>query len=171
MIQVYKEDNTDYEHNGDCVLMPTECHVYATINEAWSAELVHPIDPEGKWNYLTAQAVVKMPSFNGEQLFRIKSRQKSLTEVACKLEPIFYDAGGDCWLFNVRPTNKTGQEALELMAAANEKYSVSSDITSKATAYYEWVTLLEAISGDEENTFLRRWGGEILYDNFTIIDA
>lgn len=169
MIQVYKEDNTDYEHNGDCVLMPTECHVYATINEAWSAELVHPIDPEGKWNYLTAQAVVKMPSFNGEQLFRIKSRQKSLTEVACKLEPIFYDAGGDCWLFNVRPTNKTGQEALELMAAANEKYSVSSDITSKATAYYEWVTLLEAISGDEENTFLRRWGGEILYDNFTII--
>ena len=169
MIRVYKESNTDYTRNGDCILMPTECHVYATLNEAWYAELVHPIDPEGRWNYLTAQAVVKLPSFNGDQLFRIVGREKTLTEVTVKMEPIFFDAGGDCWLFRVHPTNKNGQEALELMAAANDKYSVESDITKTATAYYEWKTLLEAISGDDENTFLRRWGGEIIYDNFKII--
>jgi len=169
MIQVYKESNTDYEHNGDCILMPTECKVYATLNEAWYAELYHPIDPEGRWNYLTAEAVVKLPSFNGDQLFRIKYREKNLDEVYCKLEPIFFDAGGDCWLFKVPVSAKNGQQALELMAAANNKYSVESDITDTASAYYEWKTLLEAISGDDENTFLKRWGGEIIYDNFKII--
>ena len=169
MIQVYKETNTDYDHNGDCILMPTDCHVYATLNEGWYAELVHPIDPEGRWNYLTTQAVVKLPSFNGDQLFRIVSREKNLEEVVVKMEPIFFDAGGDCWLFKVKVSGKNGQQALNLMAAPNNKYSVESDITTTASATYEWISLLEAISGDEDNTFLKRWGGEIIYDNFKII--
>ena len=169
MIQVYKENNTNYDKNGDCVLMPSDFTVNVTLNESWSATLVHPIDPDGRWNYLTAQAVVKFPSWNGEQLFRIKTREKSLNEVSCKLEPIFFDSGGDCWLRDVRPTNATGQTALNMMVAGNVKYSAESDIETRATAYYWWETLLEAISGDKDNSFLTRWGGEILYDNFKII--
>ena len=169
MIQVYKESNTDYAHNGDCVLMPSECRVEAEINGAWSATLIHPIDPEGRWNYLTAEAVVKLPSFNGDQLFRIKTREKSLNEVYCKLEPIFFDSGGDCWLYDINVSNKTGQQALNLMTDPNSKYSGESNITTTKTTKYHWKTLTEAISGDDENSFLNKWGGEILYDNFKVI--
>ena len=169
MIQVYKESNTDYAHNGDCVLMPSECRVEAEINGAWSATLIHPIDPEGRWNYLTAETVVKLPSFNGDQLFRIKTREKSLNEVYCKLEPIFFDSGGDCWLYDINVSNKTGQQALNLMTDPNSKYSGESNITTRKTTKYHWKTLTEAISGDDENSFLNKWGGEILYDNFKVI--
>lgn len=168
MIQIYKAENTDYEKNGDMTLFPQEAYVHPILNGAWEAYLEHPIDQEGRWKYLTEDAVVKMPSFNGEQLFRIKNVKKTDSGVTCDMDPIFFDAAGDCFLADVRPTGKTGQEALDIMTASNNKYKGKSDITSASTAYYEYKNLLEAISGDDDNSFLNRWGGEVLYDNFTI---
>ena len=63
--------------NGDMTLFPTEAYVHAALNGSWEAHLEHPIDPEGRWKYLAEENLVKMPSFNGEQLFRIKNREKS----------------------------------------------------------------------------------------------
>ena len=78
------------------------------------------------------------------------------------------DAMNDCFLVDVRPTNKTGQQALDLMTAPNSKYSGTSNITKTATAYYEYKNLIEAINSDDENSFTSRWGGEILFDNFNV---
>lgn len=168
MIQIYKAENTDYEKNGDMTLFPREAYVHPVLNGAWEAYLEHPIDTEGRWEYLTEDAVVKMPSFNGKQLFRIKNVKKSDSGIECDMDPIFFDAAGDCFLEDVRPTGKTGQEALDIMTASNKKYKGKSDITTGSTAYYEYKNLLEAISGDDDNSFLNRWGGEVLYDNYTV---
>ena len=79
------------------------------------------------------------------------------------------DAKDDCFLVDVRPTMKNGQEALDIMTAANNKYSASSDIPWVSVAHYEYMNLIEAINGDDENSFINRWGGEILFDNHTVI--
>ena len=52
-------------------------------------KLSHPIDREGRWKYIVENAVIKMPSFNGDQLFRVKKRKKSDSGVTATLEPIF----------------------------------------------------------------------------------
>ena len=169
MIQLYKPDNTDYTRNGDMTLMPTSAQVHVILNGAWEASLEHPIDAEGRWKYIAEDAVVKMPSFNGEQLFRIKQTEKKDSGVSAVLEPIFYDSMDDCFLTDVRPTNKNGQEALDLMTAPNSKYLGSSNIKKASTAYYEYKNLMEAINGDDDNSFINRWGGEILFDNFNVI--
>ena len=169
----YKPYETeDYlSHNGDMTLFPTEATVHAVLNGTWEAELEHPVDEEGRWKYLEEEAVVKMPSFFGEddQLFRIKKRKKMDSGISCTMEPIFYDSIGDCFLEDVRPTKKNGQQALDLMLAPNSKYSGSSDITRTATAYYQFKNFMEALNGDDENSFINRWGGEILFDNFKVI--
>ena len=54
------------------------------------------------------------------------------------------------------------------MTAPNAKYSGKSNITKRTTAYYEYKNLIEAINGDDDNSFINRWGGEILFDNFEI---
>ena len=169
MIQIYKPANNQYDKNGDMVLLPTSAKVYAILNNSWTAELTHPIDSLVRWKYIEEEAVIKMPSFNGEQLFRIKKVSKSDSEVTAEMEPIFMDSMGDCFLIDVRPTEKTGQQALDIMCAANNKYSGSSDILTVSTAYYEYKNLVEAINGDDENSFIKRWGGEILFDNFSVI--
>lgn len=173
MIQLYKAiavgNPTDFTHNGDMTLLPTSAEVHVILNGAWEATLEHPIDAEGRWKYITEDAVIKMPSFNGEQLFRIKQTEKKDSGVSAALEPIFYDSMDDCFLTDVRPTNKNGQEALALMTVPNSKYSGSSNIKKASTAYYEYKNLMEAINGDDDNSFVNRWGGEILFDNFSVI--
>lgn len=169
MIQVYLPGNTNYTSNGDMVIFPESATITCEINGAWSATIIHPLDDEGRWEALIDNAVVKMPSWNGEQLFRIRVKDKSdLAGVTCQMDPIFFDAANDCFLEDVRPTSKNGQQALDIMTAANTKYSGASNISKVSTAYYEFKNLLEAISGSDDNSFLNRWGGEIEYDNFTV---
>lgn len=168
MIQVYLENNTNFNRNGDMVLFPEEATTESQLGGSWSASLSHPIDPDGRWKYLTEEAVVKMPSHNGEQLYRIKRREKTDYSVDVEMQPIFFDSADDAFLPDVRPTNMTGQEAIEYLCQVNPKYSGQSDITELRTAYYEYKNLMEAISGDDDNSFLNRWGGEVEYDNFTV---
>ena len=169
MIQIYTPSNTDYEKNGDQMLLPVSASVHAILNGAWEAEITHTIDAEGRWKYITEEAVIKMPSFNGDQLFRVKTAQKQDSGVTATMEPIFYDSMGDCWLSDVRPTGKNGQDALDIMLAPNSKYSGLSNITRAATAYYQNMNFMQALNGDIDQSFINRWGGEILFDNFTVI--
>ena len=169
MIQIYKPTNTTYTANGDAVLMPIECTLSQEINGAWTLNLTHPVDDEDRWKLITEGAVVKAPAPNGDQLYRLITVDKTDTQITATGQPIFMDAAGDCFLVDVRPTNATGQQALEAMTAPNNKYSASSNITKTATAYYQFKNLIEAICGDDDNSFLNRWGGEVYYDNFEVI--
>lgn len=169
MIQIYSPENKDYEHNGDMTLMPEEAEIHVILNGEWTATIEHPIDDEGRWKYIIDNAVVKMPSFNGEQLFRIQNKEKSDSGVSAELTPIFLDAKEDCFLVDVRPTEKSGQEALDIMTAPNKTYIAKSDIKKTSTAYYQTKNLIEAINGNDDNAFTKRWGGEILYNNYEVI--
>lgn len=169
MIQIYKAFNTDQTRNGDMVLMPSAAITHAVLNGSWSAELTHPIDPEGRWKYIEEEAIVEMPSFNGKQLYRIRSKKKTVSTVQATMEPVFFDSIDDCWLEDVRSTNKTGQEALDIMLESNPKYSAKSDIDKLGTAYYEYQNFMEALNSNQDNSFINRWGGEILFDNYEII--
>lgn len=168
MIQIYSANNTNYEKNGDA-LLPSSAYVHVILNGAWEAELTHPLDKEGRWKNIVEEAVVKMPSFNGDQLFRIKAVEKQDSGVTATMEPIFYDAMNDCFLEDIRPNGDSGQAALTKMLSPNNKYSASSNITKTATAYYQYVNFLEALNGDLDQSFIKRWGGEILFDNYTVI--
>lgn len=168
MIQIYSVSNTNYEKNGD-TLLPSSASVHVILNGAWEAELTHPLDKEGRWKNIVEEAVVKMPSFNGDQLFRIKAVEKQDYGVTATMEPIFYDAMNDCFLEDIRPNGDNGQAALTKMLSPNSKYSASSNITKTATAYYQYVNFLEALNGDLDQSFIKRWGGEILFDNYTVI--
>ena len=150
-------------------LLPSAASVHAVLNGSWTASIEHQIDQEGRWKFIEKEAVIKMPSFlRKDQLFRIKDTQKQDSGISAEMEPIFYDSMNDCFLSDVRPTDKNGQQALDIMTAPNNKYSGQSNITTISTAYYQYKNLMEAINGDE-NSFVSRWGGEILFDDYTVI--
>lgn len=169
MIQVYSPNNTNFNKNGNAVIFPVECNVSAEINGPWILELFAPIDEEDRWKLLEVNAVIKAPSFNGEQLFRIRQSEKKDSGISVTAEPIFMDAVGDCFILDVRPTNKNGQQALDDILSPNSKYSGRSDITATNTAYFIRKNAIEAIAGGEDVSFLSRWGGEILFNNYEII--
>lgn len=168
MIDIYLPKNENFAVNGDMTLTPTLCDLDQSINDAWSVELEHPIDDIGRWKYIVENAVIRGNAQNGKQLYRINKVRVSDAGVYASAKPIFMDAKNDCFLVDVRPRKANGQAALNAILAPNSKYSGLSDITKKNTAYYILKNAIEAISNDD-NGFLNRWGGEILYDNYTII--
>lgn len=169
MIQVYARGNENYDSNGDMTLLPTTCELPAEINGAWELTMSHPLDKEGRWKYLEEEAVISAPTFQDDhQLFRIDKCVKTDTTVEITAYPIFFDSADDCVLMDTRPTDRNGQDALNIMMEGS-RYSGRSDITTGGTAYFIRRNLMDAINGENEPTFVQVWGGEILYDNFTVI--
>lgn len=169
MIQVYGVENTNYESNGDMVLLPTSCRFTCGINDTWELTLEHPVDSEGRWKHLDTGAVLTVPTFQNEkQLFRITKCEKNESSVSTTASPIFFDSANDCFLMDVRPTNKSGQDALNILVAGS-KYTAESNIETQGTAYFVRRNLMDAINGESDPTFIGVWGGEILYDNYKVI--
>jgi phage minor structural protein len=170
MIQLYKSDNTNYDYNGNFIIHPESCDLEAELNGAWTLTIVYPrIDDDEVFNEIKADAVIKTDTWLDEaQLFRIYNIDKTDDDVTAYARPIFFDAKNETMLLDARPTNCTGQVALDKMCAGT-RYSGESDIKDIATAYYARKNLIEAISSSDENSFLSRWKGEILYDNYKII--
>lgn len=169
MIQVYCAENTNYENNGDIVLLPTSCQLSCGINDTWELAMEHPVDFEGRWKYLDAGAVLAVPTFQSEkQLFRITKCERNESTVSATAYPIFFDSANDCFLMDTRPTDKDGQEALDILTSGS-KYSAESNITTHGTAYFVRRNLMDAINGEADPTFIGVWGGEILFDNYKVI--
>lgn len=172
MIQIYDSQNTDFDHNGDETLFPEECKVSAELNGTWVLNMTHPIDDEGRWKYIEEEAVIAVPTFMGKkQLFRIdrvSTVDQDDSEITAVAYPIFWDSGDDQFLTDSRPTDKNGQEALNIMLTGS-KYSAESNITRTSTAYFERRNMMDALNGEDSPTFIQRWGGEILYDNYKVI--
>ena len=169
MIQCYEKDNTNYDTNGDITLLPTQCELLTEINGTWELAMSHPLDPGGRWKYLSEEAVISAPTFQSDhQLFRVDKCVKTDSSVEVTAYPIFFDSADDCFLMDTRPTNQNGQNALNIMTQGS-KYSGESDITTGGTAYFVRRNLMDAINGEDSPTFIQTWGGEILYDNFKVI--
>ena len=168
MIQIYAPENTNFDMNGNEVLVPSVCEMEAELGGAWFLNMTHPIDAEGKWKNIVKEAVISAPTFMGKkQLFRIDESDKQDTEIVVKAYPIFFDSADEVFLMDKRPTDKNGQEVLDILTEGT-KYSGESNISAVNTAYFIRRNLMNAINGDSPS-FIGTWGGEPLYDNYKVI--
>lgn len=164
-IMLYKAGNNNFDMNGDYTLHPVSCEATFNLNDVWQLDIDIPIGNED----FKAGAVISVDTPYGKrQLYRIQDTDRDMNDATATAYPIFLDSRNDCFLWDVRPTNKIGQDALDIMLAGS-KYTGQSDITTASTAYYVQKNFIEALNGDDENAFLKRWGGEVAYQNFKII--
>ncbi len=99
---------------------------------------------------------------NAPAKYQVRSDISKLSTAYAQKELIMRDC---------RPTNKNGQAALEYMLEgcnAPAKYQVRSDISKLSTAYYINKNFMEALNSSDENSFVNRWGGEAIFDNYTL---
>lgn len=164
-----KDDRTRFDSNGDCVLFPNSCELEMNLNGDWDLEMVCPFDDDGKYKLIKENSVLSVPTpVSDRQLFRIYKTKKTQSQITAYARPIFMDAQNDVFILDSRPTDKTGQEALDILTEGTI-YSGESNIATTSTAYYVNKNLIQALQSDDDNSFLNRWGGEIIYDNFKVI--
>ena len=163
MIEIYLKTNTNYDKNGDITLDPTSC-IYKDSEKELTLE--HFLDEDGRWKYINFENVIAAEENGKKKFYRIYNVVRSLYSVTAYARPIFYDLI-DKVLLDVRPTDKTGEEALNIVLDGTG-YTGHSNISLLNTYYYIRKNIVEALIGDDENSFINRWGGEFYCENFDV---
>lgn len=110
MICVYDIDNTDFEKNGDAVLMPTSGTVKQVAAGNYTLDMVHPIDPYGKWAHLVPEAIIRAPipeetienAFSGlEADLYVTTEQAALRSGPSEPQPINYSGWSSGTVYSV----------------------------------------------------------------------
>lgn len=166
---------TDFNNNGLTILTPISCEITEELNGVYELCLTHPLDKEGRWKELRELNIIKAEG----QLFRIYKRVTSISAGekvrTVYARHIFYDLN-DKILRDVRPTNKDGHDFIDYIMKNMfvddpngyflfYNFSYASDIEKTATSYFQNVTPVAALIG-EDNCFINRLGGELYRDNF-----
>lgn len=170
MINVYDGIETNFEHNGLAVLDSCiRCEVEEELNNFYGLELEYPIFSI-KAKYLTEDNIIKAPTPQGNQLFRIYRKVKNMSSITIYARHIFYDLL-DNFIESYRTGNVDGNVALKGILnnlQYKTKFKGFSNISTIADAYYVRKNPIEVLIGDNNNSFINRWGGELKRDNFSI---
>ena len=161
MINLYKNTEHDFSHNGICVLQPIEAVVTEELNGDYSLKVTMPQGSE----IIENEQIIKAPTPRSNQLFRVyNSDIDMLGNPVFYCRHIFYDLL-DYFIEDTRPTGN-GTVAISKILA-NTPFTGASDIAKQGTAYYQMMSPVKAILG-ADNSFIETWGGEIERDNFQI---
>ena len=166
MINIYDSKETNFTHNGLGVLSPSSAIIYEVLNGEYSLTLVHPIDRYNKWRLLEEDRIIKA---NG-QLFRIYKVKKSVEnkEIEVYALHIFYDLSKN-FIEDTNIVSKSGVQALRQILDSlsfDTNFTCDSDITTVESSRLVRKNVTQSLIGDDENSFINRWGGEIKRDNF-----
>ena len=161
MIRLYDKNETDFTHNGICILKPLEATVTEELNGDYNLKVTMP---RGK-KEIEIEQIIKAPTPKSEQLFRVyNSDIDMLGNQIFYARHIFYDLL-DYFIEDTRPSGSGALAISKILE--NTPFTGTSDITEQGTAYYQMMNPVKAILG-ADNAFIEVWGGELERDNFNV---
>ncbi|HHT7773882.1 TPA: phage tail spike protein [Streptococcus suis] len=172
MICLYASDESLFEHNGLGILDNDlkKCRVEEELNNLYTLTAQYPLWAKfGK--SIRNGMIIKAPTPNGDQLFRIYQSKPSMGMLEIHAFHIFYDLA-----FNfVEDTNivfKSGQAWLQQLSKNTQyrhPFTFFSDISTVAGSRVVRKNCVEILLNTSlDNSFVNRFGGEILRDNFKV---
>lgn len=172
LITLYKPNETDFTHNGIGILDNNiyEAEIEEILNGVYTLRFKYPLfAPHGL--EIDGQYLIKAPTPDGDQLFRVANPHPTNGEVQVFCYHIFYDLV-DNFIEDTNIVGKTGFGALDQVKGALQyptKFDFYSDIGSMANARLVRKNPVEfLLDNGQDNSFLNRWGGELLRDNFNV---
>ena len=170
-MNIYLNIETDFIHNGLGFLTDVlNASVTDNLNGDYSLYFEYKIDGQLS-EYLKNENIVKCKVSDGsKQLFIIKNVIKTFDSIQVSCKHIFYLLL-DNFVEDTAPTNLSCQPFLSWVLDKTNfstKFQVFSDITTTKSARYVRKNPVEIILGDETNSIVNLFGGELRRDNFNI---
>lgn len=172
LITLYKPNETDFTHNGIGILDNNiyEAEIEEILNGVYTLSFKYPLfSPHGL--EIDGQYLIKAPTPDGDQLFRVANPHPTNGIVQVFCYHIFYDLV-DNFIEDTNIVGKSGMGALDQVKGALQyptKFDFYSDIENIANARLVRKNPVEfLLDNGQDNSFLNRWGGELLRDNFNV---
>lgn len=136
----------------------------------YTLDLTSIIDNEGLHKLLKEEAILKVHMDYGSEIFKIAKVNRGTRDIKVFARQITIEETLNMWLVDVRPTNTNGQGALSILknnSIGTKDIEFFSDIDTISTAYYMDMSVYEALHNCDQS-FMNRWGGEILRRGYTV---
>lgn len=178
IITIHEKDAVDFlQNNGIGVL--TDFSLSPKVKETINGEfyLEFEYNYQGKYsNFIVEENIIVAPVGYGErQAFRISKTKKIINDdniyIYVFAKHISYDLV-DNVIEDSYVKNKSGDAAISWILSNTQyehNFVGSSDISKINNARYVFKNPIQALISDDDNSFINRWGGEIVRDNFNII--
>ena len=186
MINIYDQNTDSFDNNGLATLNPISAELSVDINGAWALNMTLPYDTDGKYLYVEKSSIIQCDvsilreQTSGKQLFRVYDVKKNLSSISVVAFPIGMEAIYDAPIEELNIPGEAGVATASGIDAAgvlhnyvrdhgNDKYTISSNVTTQSYSQWKNTNLIAAISGSDDASFVNKWGGEVVYDNFAIV--
>ena len=147
------------------------CKVIEERNGAFEMELVYPVDGLHYADITERSIIMAIPSpYRNAQPFRVYSMEQPINGVVTiKARHLSYDMTG----IPVEPFTITGgiadiMDEIDTNAPLNTGFSLQGDVTGSATFTLEKPASMKACLGGMEGSVLDLFGGEYLFDGYTV---
>ncbi|TEA90740.1 PblB [Lacticaseibacillus paracasei] len=167
-IELYPRDQTDFSHHGYALDDISNDIVTWQLNAKFTLTFDYPMFSEHARD-LVAENIVRVPVPGGKAAFRIAQVIKSMGDLSITAYHVFWDLNDD-FIADTNIVDKDGQGALDqIMRAANypTSFKVLSTIGNVTNARLVRMSIIKALLGTDDNSFLNRWGGEFDWQDFS----
>lgn len=168
-IELYPRDQTDFSHHGYALDDISNDIVTWQLNAKFTLTFDYPMFSEHAGD-LVAENIVRVPVPGGKAAFRIAQVIKSMGHLSITAYHVFWDLNDD-FIADTNIVDKDGQGALDqIMRAANYPtgFKVLSTIGNVTNARLVRMSIIKALLGTDDNSFLNRWGGEFDWQDFSL---
>jgi len=162
MIKLFNTTDNLFNSNGDKIIQPTYAMVHKEDNGAYYLDIEAPLIYADD---LVSNKILVANTPQGYQAFRITNVEKTRTKIKLTAYHIFYDSANyvieDSYI-----VEKNCNYALDHLNNATDNpspFTTSSDVGTIASYRCVRKSLYEAFQ-----VVLKRWGGHLVRDNFTI---
>ncbi len=171
MITLHNSRTKNFNNNGlgilkDCI----SAKVCEVLNGEFNINITYPVGGYLYPNLVEDNIIVTDVGYGKRQAFRIKNVSKRLDNIEVYATHIFYDLN-DNLIEDIYPKGQTGETVINYIlshAQYEHNFIGYSNITKTSTARYIRKNLVESLIGEDSNSFINRWGGEIIRDNYNI---
>lgn len=167
-IELYPRDQNDFSHHGYALDNISNDIVTWQLNAKFTLTFDYPMFSEHAGD-LVAENIVRVPVPGGKAAFRIAQVIKSMGHLSITAYHVFWDLNDD-FIADTNIVDKDGQGALDqIMRAANYPtgFKVLSTIGNVTNARLVRMSIIKALLGTDDNSFLNRWGGEFDWQDFS----
>lgn len=171
MLVLYDKTESSFISNGLAILNKycLSAVVREEVNNTFVLNAVFP----SKFPHLDKidyDRIIKAPTPDGEQPFRIYMIRKLFGRVYISAKHVFFDLE-DNLIEDTFIQKQTGAGALNQILKSTQfthKFSGTSDILNTNNSRLVDKNVVTALIGDQDNSFVNRWGGEIEVDKWDI---
>lgn len=185
MIRLFNQDETNFQHNKYILNEATKCDVTEYLNDTFEINLEYPInDKKGISQLLTTNAIVKAPVGDDreDQLFVIRQPKQSISKTSRLVSAYGQAIAIDRLSENIVPYASIVSNRKDAIASIlnntlyTHNFTVGNKDTNTTVGAAFKVTRVNPISAimgndeatDDNSTIANEFGGDIIFDNFTI---